>query len=63
MRVFRDRKAAWAESYRRKGSIPEADYAAGFPVHPRAEATGLERKLEILKRNKWSLFRDGWKAP
>ena len=49
-------KRDWRSCYLRTGSVESCDRATGFMIHPRPEATGLEEKLDYLRRNRLNLF-------
>lgn len=59
MRVLHQAKQSWAETYRRTGSIDEADRAAGRRIyHSDPESTRLQQKLDWMEERRLGLFRD-----
>jgi hypothetical protein len=53
-----DGKRAWAACYARTQSIQHCDQSTGFQVYPHPEQSDLQAKLDFLRRNRLSFFRD-----
>jgi hypothetical protein len=56
-------KQAWATAFKQIGDADLAGNIAGFRIYPHPERTGLVGKLEWLRTNNYSLFRDSDAAP
>ncbi len=54
---FRKGKAAWVWAYRLTGNVAHADKLSGYRIYPAPTWTGLDRKLDWLRRHNYSLFR------
>jgi hypothetical protein len=54
--MYAERKRAWADCYRRVGSIEACDSSTGFNVFPYPARTHLKEKLEFLREHKLNLF-------
>ncbi|MAG32880.1 MAG: hypothetical protein CL908_18535 [Deltaproteobacteria bacterium] len=53
---YTDGKTNWRDTYLKTGSISQANEAAGFPIHPAAEATKLPWKPDWLEQRRLSFF-------
>jgi hypothetical protein len=53
-----DGKRAWAACYARAQSVQYCDQSTGFQVYPHPEQNDLQVKLDFLRRNRLSFFRD-----
>jgi hypothetical protein len=50
-------KTHWKTNYLRTRSIEQANQAAGHPMHPNEDATGLQEKLDFLEARHLNLFK------
>jgi hypothetical protein len=53
---IRSMKQAWRACYLSHENIDRCNREAGFPIHPNPMATGLQEKLDYLKRNRLNLY-------
>jgi hypothetical protein len=53
-----NKKKSWVKVFKQTNDIRLADTLSGSSVHPYPEHTKLARKLEVLRQNKYSLFRN-----
>jgi len=58
MAHFRDIKQRWKTCYLQTEDIHQCDQVAGFPMHPNADWTHLQQKLDFLKKEKLNLYLD-----
>ena len=54
----RNEKASWVAAFKQTNDVGLADALSGYCVYPDPEQTGLALKLEWLRMNRYSLFRD-----
>ncbi len=55
---WRNGKKSWVTAFKQTNDVSRADGLSGFSVYPDPERTGLAHKLEWLRSNRYSLFRD-----
>lgn len=58
MEWYANGKRAWVACYLRIEDIHRCDEEAGFQVHPSPELSDVPRKLQFLKQNRYSLFKE-----
>jgi hypothetical protein len=51
-------KMAWHDCYLSQHDIAACNAAVPIPIHPDAQASGLQRKLDYLEQHQLSLFAD-----
>jgi hypothetical protein len=55
-KLYAERKRAWADCYRRVGSVEACDASTGSNVFPYPARTHLREKLEFLREHRLNLF-------
>jgi ribosomal 30S subunit maturation factor RimM len=56
-------KEAWVAAFKQTHDVSLADTLSGYSIYPDPERTGLARKLEWLRKNRYSLFRGNSAQP
>jgi hypothetical protein len=60
---YHDWKKAWVQAYRQTNDAALAGELSRRVIYPDPKRTNLDRKLEWLRRNRYSLFRAGDNYP